>query len=647
MTETLKIQLALSGLQSVQSGLRDIGSTVRTALSAAAGIGAAVASSRLVQGFLDINSAMAKTAAEAEKFGVSTEFLSSFQYALRLTGVEQSKLGEAMKGYVERARQQGVAIGDMSAELLKQADIFSRMPDGPAKTALAIDRFGEAGIALIPVLNRGGDGLREMADEAKRFGLVVDEDAAKAAKALKIDVERLDSVFEGLKIQITKGVIPAISDMAKASLAAISTATGKDTGIGQIIKASGIYAANEYQKLTRNITFASEGLMEAVDQVFSKDKKMSLGDIIKAASNGVDEFDAKLRKLREPIKDVQKVVDDVKAAAGAVNYLQRSMANANALLDIRSITARGDNSTDVAKRSEERAIAAQRMAELQRQQKALEATRPADMGAFQGPDGRITQTEEAIAYQERHIALMREQAVVQADLNSLGASETSRVWTQTMLDIQNQWGSWSAQIAGALATTFNTAIGSISSNLTSVIMQTKSWGQALANIGNTILTTVIQSIIEMGVRWVLTRAMVGVANILWSQKEAVAAAPKAMLESISSYGVAALLGGAAFAGIMAAVGGFSAGGYTGNIGTSTPAGIVHGQEFVMSAPAVQSIGVGTLEAMNQTGGIPASSRESRIVIVDDARSASDLANDPNFETVVVNLAAANAWRIRG
>jgi len=67
----------------------------------------------------------------------------------------------------------------------------------------------------------------------------------------------------------------------------------------------------------------------------------------------------------------------------------------------------------------------------------------------------------------------------------------------------------------------------------------------------------------------------------------------------------------------------------------------------MSAPAVQSIGVGTLEAMNQTGGIPASGREQRIVIVDDARSASDLQNDPNFETVVVNLAAANAWRIRG
>lgn len=644
MTETLKIQLALSGLQSVQSGLQSIGATVRTTLSAVAGIGAALASSRLIQGMLDINSAMAKTAAEAEKFGVSTEFLSAFGHALRVTGVEQSKLAEAMKGYVEKAQSQGRAVGNLSEELIRQADVFSRMPDGPRKTALAMNLFGEAGIALIPVLNRGGDGLRELTDEARRFGVVVDADAARAAKAMKLDMERLGTVFDGIKLKLTQDLTPAFSQLAKSALA-FATLRNPADGTGNWLKQAADDVAAGVQSLGRRY-LETKGFVDSfvASLWVTMSPHQAVNQAIADSNKLLDEYDKNLANLSKPLTEIE---ESAKTAAGAVNYLQRAMANANALLDIRSITARGDNSTDVAKRSEERAIAAQRMAELQRQQKALEATRPADMGAFQGPDGRITQSEEAIAYQERHIALMREQAVVQAELNSLGASETSRVWTQTMLDIQNQWGSWSAQIAGALATTFNTAIGSISSNLTSVIMQTKSWGQALANIGNTILTTVIQSIIEMGVRWVLTRATVGIANILWSQKEAVAAAPKAMLESISSYGVAALLGGAAFAGIMAAVGGFAQGGYTGNIGTSTPAGIVHGQEFVMSAPATAAIGVGTLEAMNESGGIPASGREQRIVIVDDARSASDLANDPNFETVVVNLAAANAWRIRG
>lgn len=44
--------------------------------------------------------------------------------------------------------------------------------------------------------------------------------------------------------------------------------------------------------------------------------------------------------------------------------------------------------------------------------------------------------------------------------------------------------------------------------------------------------------------------------------------------------------------------GFASGGYTGDVGKSQPAGLVHGQEFVMNAAATSRIGVDTLNAMN-------------------------------------------------
>ena len=44
--------------------------------------------------------------------------------------------------------------------------------------------------------------------------------------------------------------------------------------------------------------------------------------------------------------------------------------------------------------------------------------------------------------------------------------------------------------------------------------------------------------------------------------------------------------------------GFSQGGYTGNIGTNRVAGVVHGGEYVMSAAAVQRIGLPNLEAIH-------------------------------------------------
>lgn len=44
--------------------------------------------------------------------------------------------------------------------------------------------------------------------------------------------------------------------------------------------------------------------------------------------------------------------------------------------------------------------------------------------------------------------------------------------------------------------------------------------------------------------------------------------------------------------------GFETGGYTGNMGTKTVAGVVHGQEYVLNAKATKKIGVGNLDALN-------------------------------------------------
>lgn len=64
-------------------------------------------------------------------------------------------------------------------------------------------------------------------------------------------------------------------------------------------------------------------------------------------------------------------------------------------------------------------------------------------------------------------------------------------------------------------------------------------------------------------------------------------------------------GGAGFLGGGASAwAGFASGGYTGNAGTGQPAGVVHGQEYVMNAQATRSIGLGALNAMNNTGETP-------------------------------------------
>jgi hypothetical protein len=184
----------------------------------------------------------------------------------------------------------------------------------------------------------------------------------------------------------------------------------------------------------------------------------------------------------------------------------------------------------------------------------------------------------------------------------------------TFTGLRNQWGTWATELAGTFKSVFDSAISSISDGITGLIMGTKTWGQALMQIGTSILTNIVQAIVQMGVRWVLTQLMMAVAGkaILASATAAtapIAAAQSAIwatpatLATIASYGAAAasapgFIGMAqAIVAAQSALGSFAEGGFTGFGGKYEPAGIVHRGEFVMPADAVQRIGLPTLEAM--------------------------------------------------
>lgn len=62
-------------------------------------------------------------------------------------------------------------------------------------------------------------------------------------------------------------------------------------------------------------------------------------------------------------------------------------------------------------------------------------------------------------------------------------------------------------------------------------------------------------------------------------------------------------------------GGFKDGGYTGNMGKSQVAGVVHGQEYVLNAEATKRVGRGTLDALNNGGTLESGSGVNVIINV--------------------------------
>ena len=186
-----------------------------------------------------------------------------------------------------------------------------------------------------------------------------------------------------------------------------------------------------------------------------------------------------------------------------------------------------------------------------------------------------------------------------------------------MVEMQNQWSSWATQIAGIFKNTIGTAIDSISKGITGLIMGTKTWGQALSEIGSSILNTVINAIVKMFVTWILNMTILALLQKLFgsqsntqAQQSAAAWTPAATAASIASYGAAATVGTAAvvagmavteaFSSALSASGssGYAEGGFTGPGGKYEPRGIVHAGEYVFSAEAVQRLGLGNLDSLH-------------------------------------------------
>jgi hypothetical protein len=171
--------------------------------------------------------------------GSSVEFLSGFKeaaddvrvsgeavdaaltkFSKGLGGIEDATEGAIAggKGVAGTLKDLGIAAGDSEGNLRPLADVlpevadaFSRMADGPEKTAIAIQLFGKRGSELIPILNKGRDGIAEMAEEARKAGLTMSGETIDAVDKLKQAQDALGDSATAFGRKIGTAAIPALA----------------------------------------------------------------------------------------------------------------------------------------------------------------------------------------------------------------------------------------------------------------------------------------------------------------------------------------------------------------------------------------------------------------------------------------------------
>ena len=283
----------------------------------------------------------------------------------------------------------------------------------------------------------------------------------------------------------------------------------------------------------------------------------------------------------------------------------------------------------------------------------------------------IAPPTEQVGIQQKLVQLQGRAGAVGTDMVGLGPDPESfsENFAATLVNLQNQFGTVAQQMAQTFADVFNAATASISNSIQGLIYGTMTWGAALANIGTSIIKSIIQSFADMLAQWIMTHVLMKGVLTAWSAVKAAfvakdvavsnageaaktpALVANATWASISSWGIAVGVGLAAIAAVLAATGAFKEGGYTGDGNPNDFAGIVHRGEYVVPADAVDRIGVGTLEAITSgesvsaplaTPGAAASPITLNMGVFDDPRRLSDWARSNEGRTVLVDILRQHA-----
>lgn len=119
--------------------------------------------------------------------------------------------GPAAEGF----KALGISVTDANGKLkttdqvmLEVADKFQQMEDGPTKAALAADLFGgKLGNELIPLLNSGGDAVRNMSTS-------MTQEFADGAASFNDKLENMQEKFGDMALTLMEKALPALTTLA-------------------------------------------------------------------------------------------------------------------------------------------------------------------------------------------------------------------------------------------------------------------------------------------------------------------------------------------------------------------------------------------------------------------------------------------------
>lgn len=217
---------ALEAVSAVGGKLNAVLGVVGLALSAGAIVG-------WIKGAIDATDAASDL---SQKTGIAIKDLAGLELAYQMGGMEadalagsQAKLSKAIVDGNEGLERLGISSKNLDGSfksnkqmMYEIADRFAGMEDGAKKTALAMSIFGKSGADMIPMLNGGSEGMRELDEMANKLGLTLSEEAVENAGQFNDTLDLLMLGGQGVARGIAAELLPTLSSLAGSFLTAMT-----------------------------------------------------------------------------------------------------------------------------------------------------------------------------------------------------------------------------------------------------------------------------------------------------------------------------------------------------------------------------------------------------------------------------------------
>lgn len=230
-------------------------------LTAMAGsLATAAAGGAILKQLSDTANAYQQAGREALKFqrvtGSSAEDASRLRVVAQQTGLDVDKLSTAFVRLSRTAdttqgqqalSKLGVSLKDANGEALPLLDQlralasgFAASDDAATKNAAAMALFGRSGADLLPLLNRGAQGIDALVAKADELGLTLNQEDLDGVKEYIGAQRDLALAQEGFKLQVGREVFPVITQGLLTAANAAKTLGGAFSALPEPIKTAGV-----------------------------------------------------------------------------------------------------------------------------------------------------------------------------------------------------------------------------------------------------------------------------------------------------------------------------------------------------------------------------------------------------------------------